>query len=113
MVGDVLELDLSGEGGSNWRKFTRIKVDIDIEQPLLPGIFLPRPKLDDLWVSLKYEKLSIICYTCGLIGHDEKDCNNEIYKLQNPFGAIFEAAGSSLRPENDHIPIGVYNKPDR
>ena len=48
MAGDVLELDLSGEGGSKWRRFTRIKVDIDVKQPLLPGVFLPRPNLDDL-----------------------------------------------------------------
>nr|POE88627.1 hypothetical protein CFP56_61541 [Quercus suber] len=112
LAGDVIELDLSGEGGSEWRRFTRIKVNIEVEQPLLPGVFLPRPNLDDLWVSLKYEKLSIICYICGLIGHDEKDCNREIYKLQNPFGARFKAAGPWLRPENDHIPMGVYDKLD-
>lgn len=31
MVGEVLELDLSDEGGAQWRRFTRIKVNIDIE----------------------------------------------------------------------------------
>nr|POF16651.1 hypothetical protein CFP56_69302 [Quercus suber] len=113
MAGEVLELDLSGEGGAQWRRFTRIKVNIDIEQPLLPGVFLPRPNLDDLWVSLKYEKISQICYICGIIGHDEKDCGRDLYKLQNPFGVQFEAAGSWLRPENDHSPIGVYDKPTK
>ena len=111
MAGEVLEIDLSGKGGAQWRKFTRIKVNIDIEQSLLPGVFLPRPNLDDLWVSLKFEKISQICYIYGIIRHDEKDCGRDLYKLQNPFGVKFEASGSWLRPENDHIPIGVYNKP--
>ena len=31
MVGEVLELDLSGEGGSEWIRFTRIKIDIAVE----------------------------------------------------------------------------------
>ena len=112
MAGEVLELDLSGEGGSVWRRFSRIKIECAVEQPLLPGVFLPRPNLDDLWVSLKYEKLSIICYICGLIGHDEKECNKETLKLQNPFGAQFVAAGPWLRPENDHMPVGIYDKKD-
>ena len=111
MAGEVLELDLAGEGGAQWRRFIRIKVNIDIEQPLHPRVFLPRPNLDDLWVSLKYEKISQVCYICGIIGHDEKECGRDLYKLQNPFGVQFEAAGSWLRPENDHIPIGVYDKP--
>ena len=79
MAGEVLELDLAGEGGSEWRRFTRIKTDIDVAQPLLPRVFLPRPNLNDLW---------------------------------NPFGAQFVAAGSWLRSENDHMPVGIYDKRD-
>ena len=84
MAGEVLELDLAGEGGSEWRRFTRIKTDIDVAQPLLLGVFLPRPNLDDLWVSLKYEKLSIICYTCGLIGHDERIATKKPSNYRTP-----------------------------
>ena len=109
----VLEIDFTGDGGEYQRRFTRIKVDIDITQPLLPSFFLPRANLNDLLVSIKYEKLSYFCYTCGIIGHDEKECIKEFYQLQNPFGSMFYAARSWLRLENDHIPIGVYNKADR
>ena len=90
-----------------------MRIDIDIAQPLLPGVFLPRPNLNDLWISLKYEKLPEICYNCGIIGHEEKDFRRNTYFLPNPFGSNFKASGSWLRLESDLIPIGVYKKPNR
>ena len=29
---------------------------------------------EEIWVSFKYEKLPNFCYWCGLVSHDEKDC---------------------------------------
>ena len=75
MAGEVLELDLAGEGGVQWRRFTRIKVNIDIEQPLLPRVFLPRPNLDDLCVRLNF-----INHVLALF-HDKFACNIALRNL--------------------------------
>nr|POE74969.1 hypothetical protein CFP56_26549 [Quercus suber] len=66
-AGRVLDLDVTGEGGGVWRRFSRIQVEVNIFNPFLTGISLPQALLGDLWISLKYETLADACYKCGIL----------------------------------------------
>ncbi|KAH7855056.1 hypothetical protein Vadar_020715 [Vaccinium darrowii] len=58
------------------RGFLRVRVEINIEQPLPKGFWL-RGRADstrDRWIAFKYEKLPDFCYACGRIGHDNRGC---------------------------------------
>lgn len=56
-VGEVLDIDIAGDPKLYWRKFTRIRIEIDINALVKSGVFLPCPSLNDTWVGFKFEKL--------------------------------------------------------
>jgi hypothetical protein len=47
----------------------RIRVLINVLQPLIPGFSLPRLDLPSIWIRFQYERLADYCVYCGLIGH--------------------------------------------
>jgi hypothetical protein len=110
-IGSVLEIDFISEPVPHWRKFIRIRVEIDISKPLKSSFFLPRPGLHDIWIGLKYEKLPDFCYKCGIIGHLERDCCSEKTLLSNQYGVRFPEYGIWTKTVNNKEPPNIYQKP--
>ena len=54
--------------------FLRIRVEVDVLKPLCRG----RKVFDnevEVWVAFRYKKLPNFCYWCGMVCHDDKDCD--------------------------------------
>lgn len=92
-VRTVVELELTGEGGTAWRKFLRIQIELDVLKLLMPGFFLPRKNLPHIWINFKYEKIANICYRCGIITHKDSSCHGNLFHVRNPFGINIIASG--------------------
>ena len=54
--------------------FMRVRVTINISEPLCRGRRVMFYENNDGWVSFMYERLPNICYWCGHLTHDDKDC---------------------------------------
>lgn len=74
--GKLLALETSPDGFLLGRSFLRVRVEINLSDPLPKGFWLRRKSEAgrDLWISYQYEKLSDFCYACGRIGHDNRGC---------------------------------------
>ena len=71
-LGKVEYVEESARGDCHGRCI-RVRININITQPLCKGRLVnmggPKPQ----WISFKYEFMPIFCYWCGVMNHDEKE----------------------------------------
>ncbi|XP_075654859.1 uncharacterized protein LOC142625033 [Castanea sativa] len=65
--------------------FMKVRVAVDISKPLCRGRRVTWDQDSDGWIAFKYERLSNLCYWCGLMSHDDKDCLIGIQSTIAPF----------------------------
>jgi hypothetical protein len=91
-LGTLEHVEDVGEGHSKG-SFMRVRVAIDIRQPLCRGRKVGLGGMGECWVSFRYERLTNFCYWCGRITHGEKDCEiwlrsrGSLSSDQQPYGA--------------------------
>ncbi|PKU72584.1 hypothetical protein MA16_Dca026043 [Dendrobium catenatum] len=55
------------------REFGRICVRIKLNDKLLTGVWVEREE-GKFYQKIEYERLPNLCFDCGKIGHDKKEC---------------------------------------
>jgi hypothetical protein len=109
-IGSIQSIEDAAMNQIYWKKFIRLRIDIDINKPLVPGVFLPRRNNDDLWIGFKFEKLPEVCFSCGKIGHLMRECSLATTTLSNQFSVRFTVFGDWLSAVNEASPPGVYER---
>ncbi|XP_021723977.1 uncharacterized protein LOC110691367 [Chenopodium quinoa] len=71
-LGDVIEIedDLLGLVRSR-----RVKVMLDVTKPLRRSQRVLDKQGKEVRIEFAYERLPFFCFACGVMGHDERDCN--------------------------------------
>ena len=80
--------------------YIRVRVTIDVFQPLCRGRIIKLEDNDKVWVTFKYERLPNICYWCGCLDHGDKECDlwnqskGTLQKSSQQFGSWLRATSS-------------------
>ena len=81
------------DGGS----FFLVRVMLDVTLPLCKGRVITFPSGEKRWIRFKYERLLSLCYWCGCLNHDDRDCelwvqsNGTLTLDQQQFGPFLRA----------------------
>ncbi|XP_058733973.1 uncharacterized protein LOC131605657 [Vicia villosa] len=76
-IGNIIGVfeEMDGRETCRTGRFLRIKVTIDLKNPLKRGTVV-KFKEKDKRVHFKYERLPTFCFMCGRLGHQLKDCES-------------------------------------
>ena len=70
---------------------------VDVTSPLCRGRVITLPNGKKHWTKFRYEHLPSICYWCGRLDHDDRDCdlwiqsNGSLKMDQQQFGSFLRA----------------------
>nr|DAD28945.1 TPA_asm: hypothetical protein HUJ06_030413 [Nelumbo nucifera] len=62
--------DIPNKNTLEWNDFLRVKVKLNVNEPLVKGIVRRKRDGVEEWHQVQYELLPIFCYECGKIGHE-------------------------------------------
>ncbi|XP_074265090.1 uncharacterized protein LOC141587508 [Silene latifolia] len=81
-IGASLGTFLEADSGSNCElnRAIRVRIIRDIRKPLQATIPITMKDNKVVHFDVKYERLPIFCYRCGVMRHEEKDCEHGPYE---------------------------------
>lgn len=84
-----------------WKEYLRVRVSLDVTQPLKRRMKIRSPVADWFWINFRYENVPTFCFICGIMGHSEKYCSKLFdlteSKITKPYG---EWMGAPLRRQS-------------
>ncbi|PIN02308.1 hypothetical protein CDL12_25179 [Handroanthus impetiginosus] len=108
-VGQFINADL-GTNRQKWNKHLRVRVEIDVAQPLTQVVSISLPSKQVLKCNIKFERLGDFCYRCGLLDHKKETCTLTLVDENNqdlPFGEWLRAesyeSNRKVQPERSHL----------
>ncbi|KAL5546787.1 hypothetical protein UlMin_006474 [Ulmus minor] len=99
-AGEVEEIQFDNAQNAHWRNFIRFKATIQSDSSISPGRFVSGNG-GPVWVQFKYERLPILCYKCGLIGHEKSLCTASQEVVKDSDGKSIPLFGPWIQSESN------------
>ncbi|KAH7844626.1 hypothetical protein Vadar_030088 [Vaccinium darrowii] len=81
-IGPVDDVAIPATGSKEGR-FVRVRVHLDVTQPLRRGCMVKMADSPPFWAEFRYERLPTFCHYCGLVGHDLLNCVTRFFDVDN------------------------------
>ncbi|KAL9408562.1 hypothetical protein AB3S75_047020 [Citrus x aurantiifolia] len=72
-IGEVEEIE-TDKDGECIGIFARLRISVDITQPLKKILFIKVERKKKILMAVVYERLSDFCFCCGILGHQYREC---------------------------------------
>lgn len=97
------EVDTDADG-VGWGEFLRVKIKIDLSNPLSRGRIL-KLQGESTWIVFRYERLPKYCFQCGVIRHGRGGCEKRSmmrnHESSAPFGPGLRAPSPTRSGERN------------
>ncbi|KAF4379433.1 hypothetical protein G4B88_024881 [Cannabis sativa] len=104
MAGEVSDIKWNSTQQIFLNNFVRVRIGFPLYRSIFVGRFVPSNG-NKVWVQFKFEKLPLLCFKCGIWGHEQLDCENEEATELDVDGTVVPKYGSWLK-DDDPTPNG-------
>uniref|UniRef100_A0A803QJV0 Reverse transcriptase n=1 Tax=Cannabis sativa TaxID=3483 RepID=A0A803QJV0_CANSA len=99
MAGEVEDFKWSRDKRMFLNGYARMRIGFPLQKSVFVGRFIPSDGRQH-WVQFKFERLPMLCFGCGLWGHEQKECAKVALTEKDEHGQVVPKYGSWLRDED-------------
>ena len=75
---------------------------MDVHKPLKRRMKIKKSGGEWLWVDFRYERLNLLCFICGCLGHTDRKCSKS---YEYPKGNVLKPYDSWMRASHRKLPV--------
>uniref|UniRef100_A0A803PR41 Zinc knuckle CX2CX4HX4C domain-containing protein n=1 Tax=Cannabis sativa TaxID=3483 RepID=A0A803PR41_CANSA len=108
-VGTYVKFDKSDPRIIAWREYLKLMVEIDLTQRIPAGFHLSINRGRKEWVQFKYCKIPLLCFNCGYLFHEEKECWRQKEFAFPPIGEAVQLYGVWIKARSSNLSLNGEN----
>lgn len=96
LAGEILDLRWKDGARNLLHNYARVRIKFPINKSIFVGKYILVEGKKE-WVQFKFERLPLLCFKCGIWGHDRSECNEPSVKVENIDGKLYDLYGGWLK----------------